>query len=94
MAARFVVVSKEDVTAFSEQQKNDNTMKKQPCDLNIFKEFFESCDETKVKFCSVRAELPSWVRSEAENKSILCFKLESVIEFSLSLLKQFTCILA
>ena len=39
MAARFFVVSEEDVTAFSEQQKNDNTMKKQPCDLNIFKEF-------------------------------------------------------
>lgn len=59
MAARFVVVIEEDVTAFSEKQKNDNTMKKQPCDLNIFKEFFESCDKTKVNFCSVRAELPS-----------------------------------
>lgn len=59
MAARFVVVIEEDITTFSEQQKNDNTMKKQPCDLNIFKEFFESCDKTKVNFCSVRAELPS-----------------------------------
>ena len=84
MAAIFVVASEEDVTAFSEQQKNENTKKKQQYDLNIFKEFFKSCDDTKVNFCSVRAELPSYVRSEAENKSILCFKLESVIEFSLS----------
>ena len=76
MAAIFVVASEEDVTAFSEQQKNENTMKKQLHDLNIFKEFFESCDEAKVNFCPVRAKLPTKVRSEAENKSILCFKLE------------------
>ena len=59
MAAIFVVASEEDVTAFSEQQKNENTKKKQQYDLNIFKEFFKSCDETKVNFWSVRAELPS-----------------------------------
>ena len=59
MAAIFVVASEEDVTAFSEQQRNENTKKKQQYDLNIFKEFFKSCDETKVNFCSVRAELPS-----------------------------------
>lgn len=50
-----------------------------------FQGIFESCDETKVNFCPVRAKLPTKVRSEAENKSILCFKLEWVIEFSLSL---------
>ena len=50
MAAIFVVASEEDVTAFSEQQKNENTKKKQQYDLNIFKEFFKSCDDTKVIF--------------------------------------------
>ena len=76
MAAKFFVANKEDITTFSKQQKNENTMKKPQHDLNIFKEFFESCDETKVNFCPVRAKLPTKVRSEAENKSILCFKLE------------------
>ena len=70
------MANEEDTNTFSEQQKNENTMKKQLQDLNIFKEFFESCDETKVNFFPVRAKLPKEGRSEAENKSILCFKLE------------------
>ena len=37
LAARFVVVSDQDVIAFSKQQETENTKKKTLCDLNIFK---------------------------------------------------------
>ena len=46
-AARFVVVSDDDVNAFSEQQENDNTKKKTLYDLKIFREFLETCDEKR-----------------------------------------------
>ena len=46
-AARFVVVSDDDVNAFSEQQENENTKKKTLYDLKIFREFLETCDEKR-----------------------------------------------
>ena len=46
-AARSVVVSDDDVNAFSEQQENDNTKKKTLYDLKIFREFLETCDEKR-----------------------------------------------
>ena len=46
-AARFVVVSDDDVNAFSEQQENENTNKKTLYDLKIFREFLETCDEKR-----------------------------------------------
>ena len=46
-AARFVVVSDDDVNAFSEQQENENTKKKTLYDLKIFREFFETCDDKR-----------------------------------------------
>ena len=45
-AARFVVVSDDDVNAFSEQQQKENT-KKMPYDQKIFREFLETCDEKR-----------------------------------------------
>ena len=41
-AARFVVVSNDDVNAFYEQQENENTKKKTLYDLKIFREFLET----------------------------------------------------
>ena len=39
--------------------------------IHIFKEILESCDATKVKFCSVRAEQPLKLRCVVtENKRI------------------------
>ena len=46
-AARFVVVSDDDVNAFSEQQENENTKKKMLYDLKIFWEFLETYDEKR-----------------------------------------------
>ena len=46
-AARFVVVSDDDVNAFSEQQENENTKKKTLYDLKIFRKFLETCDEKR-----------------------------------------------
>ena len=46
-AARFVVVSDDDVNAFSKQQKNENTKKKTLYDLKIFREFLETCNEKR-----------------------------------------------
>ena len=46
-AARFVVVSDDDVNAFSEQQENENTKKKTLYHLKIFREFLETCDEKR-----------------------------------------------
>ena len=46
-AARFVVVSDDDVNAFSKQQENENTKKKTLYDLKIFREFLETCDEKR-----------------------------------------------
>ena len=43
-AARFVVVSDNDVNVFSEQQENENTKKKMLYDLKIFREFLKTCD--------------------------------------------------
>ena len=72
MAARFDVVSDDEVNAFSEQEENKNTKMITLCDQKIFQEFLKSNDETKVNFCCVRAEQPSEVRREkkAENNSI------------------------
>ena len=39
MAPRFAVASDEDVKAFSEQPKNENTKKKSRYNLQVFKEF-------------------------------------------------------
>ena len=46
-AAIFVVVSDDDVNAFTEQQENENTKKKTLYDLKIFREFLETCDEKR-----------------------------------------------
>ena len=46
-AARFVVVSDDDVNAFSKQQKNENTKKKTLYDLKIFREFLETFNEKR-----------------------------------------------
>ena len=46
-AARFVVVSDDDVNAFSEQQEKENIKKKTLYDLKIFREFLETCDKKR-----------------------------------------------
>lgn len=45
--ARFVVVSDRDVNASSKQQENENTKNIMLCNIKIFEEFLESCDETR-----------------------------------------------
>lgn len=44
---RFVVVSDQDVNASSKQQENENTKNIMLCNIKIFEEFLESCDETR-----------------------------------------------
>ena len=46
-AARFVVVSDDDVNAFYEQQDNENTKNKTLYDVKTFREFLETCDEKR-----------------------------------------------
>ena len=61
-AARFVVVSDDDVNAFSEQQENDNTKKKTLYDLKIFREFLETCDEKREIENITPAELQAIIK--------------------------------
>ena len=61
-AARLVVVSDDDVNAFSKQQENENTEKKTLYGLKIFREFLETCDEKREIENITPAELQAIVK--------------------------------
>ena len=83
-AARFVVVSDDDVNAFSEQQENDNTKKKTLYDLKIFREFLETCDEKREIENVTPVELQAIIK-----KSVLAVRKKNGDEYEPSSIRAF-----
>ena len=70
------VVRDEDVNAFSEQQKNENTKTKTLYGLKIFREFLESCDEKRkmedITLVELQAVIKNFVLAVRKKNSDKC----------------------
>ena len=58
MASRFASISDEEVKEFTEKLENENMKKKTLCDIKVFKEYPDACDE-KVLLYFLFATKPS-----------------------------------